>query len=148
MFEKAVLQLSYKRLKNYMTDMLGYSENKAVSTIQALRKTDPRVLRAFILWFYSGEFPKKPLFGVNVGKLSKYRNLDPAVTFLTLDWVAREPEEAKQALSHSYDVVNAKELSDDLEKIMKANGWDIPEAPIPDSEDESDIIVTEDSEKN
>ncbi len=143
MLEKIILRLSYKRLKNYMIDMLGYNENKAVHTIQALRKTDPKILSAFVSWFLTGEFPKKPLFGVNVKALSESRKLDPIVTFLTVDWVAREPKEAKQALSHPHDTIDTKGISEELDKYMKDKGWKIPEPPILEPEDTSDIVVTE-----
>lgn len=143
MLEKIKLRLSYNRLKNYMIDMLGYNENEAISTIKALRKTDPKVLSAFCSWFYSGEFPKKPLFGVNVKALSEYRNLDPIVTFLTVDWVAREPKEAKQALSHAHDTIIVKDIAEELDKYMNDKGWEIPKPPVLEPEDTSDIVVTE-----
>ena len=126
-----------------MIDTLCYSESKAISSINVLRKADPQILAAFISWFYTGEYPEKPLYGIDVRALSQYRNLDPVVTFITVDWVAREPKEARRALSRSHDSINAVEISSELENIMKANGWAIPQEPVVDFEDESDLVTNE-----
>lgn len=148
MFEKMIMRVSYRRLKNYMIDTLCYSESKAINSINILRKVDPKVLSAFIAWFYTGEFPEKPLFGVNVRALSQHRNLDPVATFLTVDWVAREPKEAVRALSSPHDSVDTVEISSELENIMTNNGWDIPQKLTVDAEDESDIVADTKLEEN
>lgn len=147
MFEKMILRVSYRRLKNYMLDTLCYDESQAIKSIERLRRTDPEVLAAFISWFYTDKFPEKPLFGLNVRALSQHRNLDPVVTFLTVDWKAREPGEAARALSAPHDTINTVEISDELEDIMAANGWNIPQKPVIDTEDESDIVAVIRSEK-
>lgn len=131
-----------------MIDTLCYDEKQAINSIELLRKADPKVLAAFISWFYTGKFPEKPMFGVNVQALSQYRHLDPVVTFLTVDWVAREPQEAIRDLSATHDTIDTVEMSDDLERVMIANGWDIPQKRTIDTEDESDIVanIQEESE--
>ena len=142
MLERIIMRISYKRLLNYLTDNLGYSEIRAKRTISALRRSDSCILEAFLRWFYTSKFPKETLYGVNVKALCDRRSLDPVTAFLTVDWVAREPQAAKKALSTGHDSLILKdEDARYIEKIMECNGWEFSKDKMVQDEDESDLAV-------
>lgn len=142
MFERIIMRISYKRLLNYLTDNLGYSETRAKRTISALRKIDSCILEAFLKWFYTAKFPEEALYGINVKALCDKRSLDPVTAFLTVDWVAREPQAAKKALSTGHDTLILRdEDAGYIEKIMNCNGWELNKDKLETAEDESDLAV-------
>ena len=142
MFEKVAMKISYKRLMNYLVSELGYEEQRAKRTISALRKVEPSVLKAFLYWFYTGNFPKESLYGINVKSLCDRRSLDAVTAFLTVDWVAREPQEAKAALSRGHDtLVYSEEDKKHFQEIMDSNGWEIDNNGSETQEDESDLSL-------
>ena len=63
MVERVVMAISYRRLMNYLADDLGYEERRAKRTIAALRRAEPSILKAFLIWFYTGDFPGESLHG-------------------------------------------------------------------------------------
>lgn len=99
------MKISDKRLWNYFIEDLGYTERRAKRTISALRNMEPRIFEQFQIWFHTAKFPEEPLFGIQVKALCDKRGLDPVTAFLTVDWVAREPQTAKKALAFGYDTL-------------------------------------------
>ena len=140
MIEKAFMTLSNKRLKRYLQDELGYSEKKARQTISALRKMEPCILEAFLIWFYRAKFPGKPLHGIHVKALCDKRGLDPVTAFLTADWAAREPQAARKALSTGHDTLRfGPEEEKNIQEIMEQNRWELKEQEITENEDDLTI---------
>lgn len=92
------LTLNYFRLKKYLMEDLDYTEHQAIRTISDIRKMDPSIRRAFILWFTKGEEPKDKLCGVNFQNLMNYRNLNPVAAFLAIDWYREDPMQAFSVL--------------------------------------------------
>lgn len=144
MLEKIVMKISYKRLMNYLVNELGYEEQRAKRTISALRKVEPSILEAFLHWFYTGEFPKESLYGINVKALCDRRSLDAVTAFLTVDWAAREPQVAKSAISTVHDtLVYNEEDKKHFQEIMDNNGWKIDNKEQEIEEDTSNLSLAE-----
>lgn len=144
MFEKMVMKISYKRLMNYLVNELRYEEQRAKRTISALRKIEPSILEAFLRWFYTGNFPKESLYGINVKALCDNRSLDAVTAFLTIDWAARDPQAAKAALSTGHDtLVFCEEDKEHFQVIMDNNGWKLDSKEQEIEEDTSDLSLVE-----
>ncbi len=99
MIENIKIAVKYFRIKNYLMKELKYSNRGAIRVINKIRKMKPEIKRAFLVWFTTGQTPKEPLCGVDYRKLLKYRDLNHVSAFLAIDWYARNPEEAFNALS-------------------------------------------------
>ena len=144
MFEKMVMKISCKRLMNYLVNELGYEEKRAKRTISALRKVEPSILEAFLRWFYTGNFPKESLYGINVKALCDKRSLDAVTAFLTVDWAARDPQAAKSALSKGHDtLVFCEGDKERFQVIMDSNGWKLDNKEREIEEDTSDLLLIE-----
>lgn len=144
MFEKIVMKISYKRLMNYLVNELKYEEQRAKRTISALRKVEPSILKAFLRWFYTGNFPRESLYGINVKALCDNRYLDEVTAFLTVDWAARDPQAAKSALSKGYDtLVFGEGDKEHFQEIMDSNGWKLDTREQEIEEDTSDLSLVE-----
>lgn len=142
MVERVVMAISYRRLMNYLADDMGYEERRAKRTIAALRRAEPSILKAFLIWFYTGDFPRESLYGINVKALCDRRGLDPVTAFLTVDWAARDPQSAKTALSRGHDaLVFSEEDQKHFQEIMDRNGWEIENTEQETEEDESDLSL-------
>lgn len=148
MFEKIIMKISYQRLKSYLVNELKYEEQRAKRTISALRKVEPSVLKAFLHWFFTGNFPRESLYGINVKALCDRRSLDEVTAFLTVDWAARNPQAAKSALSTKHDtLVFSEEDTKYFQEIMDNNGWLINGKEQKIEEDTSDLAVAEAEEE-
>lgn len=144
MFEKMAMKISYKRLMNYLVNELGYEEKRAKRTILALRKVEPSVLKAFLRWFYRGDFPKESLYGINVKALCDRRSLDVVTAFLTADWAARDPQAAKAALSTGHDaLVFNEEDKEYFQEMIDSHGWKTDHKEPETADDESDISLVD-----
>ena len=99
MIENIKIIIKYFRIKKYLMNELGYSNKSAIRVIDKIRKMKPEIKRAFVVWFTKGETPKEPLCGVDYDKLLTYRDLNHVSAFLAIDWYARNPEDAFNALS-------------------------------------------------
>ena len=53
----------------------------------------------------TGEVQSMEVEGYTVESLMQERNMNPLAAYLTLDWLIREPEKAKESLSRKVDYV-------------------------------------------
>lgn len=110
MGDQIKITINYFRLKKYLIEQLNYSERAAIITIEDIRKMNPDIRKAFLVWFTTGEAPKGELHGINYNNLINYRKISPVAAFLAIDWYVKEPEEAYSAI--------ALPLKDDEKKIV------------------------------
>jgi hypothetical protein len=63
---------------------------------------------AFLKWWRTGEFTQIEVESYTWKSLMEQHNLNPIAALLTLDWLTREPEKAKQSLTKGHDFVKIK----------------------------------------
>ncbi len=68
------------------------------STLNKIESMCPKVKIIFDDWISSGEVPSITVEGYSISQLSADYGMKTIGAFLTLDWLVREPEKAKQAL--------------------------------------------------
>ena len=83
----------------------GYSEDRARMVAWDLTVAVPPVRDAFLQWWTAGVIPDLEIEGYSLQRLIDDHSLQPIGAFLTLDWLATEPHEARRALTEGYDVV-------------------------------------------
>lgn len=87
---------------------LGYSAGDADGMLPELLAMQPPIRQAFTTWWaqQTGMLPTTPVYeGYNPASLAEQYHLRPVAAFLTLDWLATEPETARKALSEGYDEI-------------------------------------------
>ncbi len=97
---------SQEGLTTLLVDNLGYAPADAHGMVQELLAMKSDIQNAFIDWWQHGIVPSKPEYsGHTPASLATEYHLQPVASFLTLDWVATEPEVALKALSEGYDEI-------------------------------------------
>jgi hypothetical protein len=70
-----------------------------------LSRLQPQLQEPFEHWFETGEFPTLEIEGYNADRLIGNMGMNMAATFLSLDWLLREPKSAKASLDKGHDHV-------------------------------------------
>lgn len=94
MRDQIKITINYLRLKKYLIEQLNYSERTAITTIEDIRKMNPVIRKAFLVWFTTGKKPQGELCGIHFNNLVTYRKMNPVAAFLAIDWYVKEPEAA------------------------------------------------------
>ena len=76
-----------------------YPEFMIESTIDKIEKFTPAVKTVFKEWYSRNEEPDFSVNGFSFCDLVKKWGMKPVGAFITLDWLLREPESAKNALT-------------------------------------------------
>ncbi len=88
---------------------LGYDPADADGMVAELLAMQPPIREAFVRWWQNGQsnqLPVQPAYeGYTPASLATQYNLRPVAAFLTLDWLATEPDVARKALSEGYDEI-------------------------------------------
>jgi hypothetical protein len=93
-------------LSMLLVNRLGYSRADAHGMIAELIAMQPAIKAAFLRWWMGGVITDTPeIEGHTARSLMQEHNLNPVAAFLTLDWLATEPEIAKQAIRDGYDEI-------------------------------------------
>lgn len=108
---------------------LGISKDYSKKAIKKIRKMDKNLKKEFGKWYKYGKTPEREIDGIGFKTLVNTFGMNEINAFLTLDWLIREPEEAKMALISPVDTIIVSE------KYREKN--------IPDSEkeDTSDLEI-------
>jgi hypothetical protein len=91
--------IDVNKLKAFLVEKYDYPAFMAEKTIDKVEKLDPLIYQEFERWLDSGEEPRTEIEGYSVKKLINKYKMNEVGAFLTLDWLKREPDEAKKALS-------------------------------------------------
>lgn len=143
-FDPIRFRIKYWILKTDLIREFGYSPEKAKQTIGRLRKMDPEILHLFLEWYKTKKLPGDPVNGVTIRELMEHDGLNPVAVFLALNWVKRDPQTARYALSHPVDAVALTQSDEEeLRKIAEKRGWAIPKE---NPEDNSDLVDPADSQ--
>ncbi len=102
----ATPQFTEAALHDLMINRLGYDPADAHGMVQDLLAMQPDIQESFIDWWQSGALPTYPQYeGHNPASMAAEYRLQPIAAFLTLDWLATEPDVALKALSEGYDEI-------------------------------------------
>lgn len=91
---KIELKKWYHFLEKY-----DYSKPAAKTAAPKLEGLEPELKAALIRWDEIGELPTIEIEGFTVQGLVEFKGLHVIAAFLMMDWLRREPDEAKAALA-------------------------------------------------
>lgn len=77
----------------------GYPTHMIANTIVKLNNLTAPIKESFESWCQTGIIPAVRIGGYDFMVLTQNFHMKPVGAFLTLDWLIREPEDAKIALS-------------------------------------------------
>ena len=101
----------------------GYSKDGAAAATEHIMEMDPKIKQDFIRWSNSGVLPELVIEGFDLPGLMSSLGMTEVSAFITLDWLLKDPEAAKQALSAPMDkIVVSQTVIDELEQIDKTEG--------------------------
>ncbi len=83
----------------------GYPSAGARLIADKLAAATPEVRAAFIDWWETGKLPAFAVEGYTANRLVEEHSMRPIAALLTLDWLIREPEQAKASLRKGHDHV-------------------------------------------
>lgn len=103
----------------------GYSDAAVASAAPKLEHMDPDLKKSLLRWDKIGDLPDREIEGFTVAGLIEYADLHPIGAFLMMDWLLREPEEAKYALAQP---VSGLEITTELlSKLEESEAKDHPD---------------------
>ena len=79
----------------------GYSPTEILNLYNEMKALDPQVRRWVIDWFFGGGFPGEIVEGVTVQYLVEEVGMKPMNAFIAIDWLKKDPDAAKYALTHA-----------------------------------------------
>jgi len=88
----------------------GYPESGAALVAQDIAALRSPVREAFWEWWRTGAISDLLVEGYAAPQLIREHGLNPIAAWLTMGWLLEEPDEAKAALIHGYDVVTLGNL--------------------------------------
>ena len=78
----------------------GYPDFMLENTIDKIVRLDPNISQTFVEWLDKGTEPRIEVEGFSYTLLKQMYGMKPIGIFITLDWLLREPEKAKESLAH------------------------------------------------
>jgi hypothetical protein len=134
--------INYFKLKAYIKN-LGFDDYQAKETIKKIRKMDKELKQSFIAWFNKGILPEYEIENFAVQELVDKGKMNEIKAFLYMDWLKKDPNTAKKALSKLTDmIVVSPELKNKLEEKLSESSKK-EEAEAEDTSDIGDELVTE-----
>lgn len=112
--------INYYKLKASMMD-IGYQTHEAKEAIKKIRVMNKDLKKEFGMWYKKGIEPTIVIEGVTISNLEETCGMNKIKAFLFMDWLIRDPDLAKKALSKTVDVVivtdeDRQALKEQLEK--------------------------------
>lgn len=93
-------KITYQDYARYLQSE-GYSSAETRNLYEEMKRLDPQVRRWMIDWFYGGGYPADAIEGVTVQFLVEEVGMKPMNAFISMDWLKKDPEAAKYALTHA-----------------------------------------------
>ena len=100
-----------KELVDGLITKFGYPKSGAALVSGKLLHLQRPIKSIFKDWWLLGENPDVEIEGYTFESLMELHKMNPIAAFLTLDWLIREPERAKESLKHGYDYVETDSQS-------------------------------------
>ena len=92
-----------------LTKEFGYPPQGAHLVVEKLSNLAPELQLEFSKWGRTGDVPGVKVQEYTVDKLMREYGMNPIAALLTLDWLNREPENAKASLKRGHDQIVSKE---------------------------------------
>jgi hypothetical protein len=92
-------------IKGRLTKEFGYPPKGAELVAHQLLQLNPRLYDEFTIWWQNGIVPEIEIEGYTLKRLMNEHSMNPIASFLTLDWLLRDPEKAKASLEKGHDHV-------------------------------------------
>jgi hypothetical protein len=89
-----------------LTDEFKYPAKGAQLVATKLQALTLEIRPYFEAWWFGGPIPDLQIEGFTVRKLMEEHGMNPIASFLTLDWLAREPEKALASLRKGHDKIS------------------------------------------
>lgn len=102
----------------------GYSDAAAASAAPKIEKMDPQLQNDLLRWDKIGDFPNREIEGFTVAGLVENVGMHPIGAFLVLDWLLREPDEAKCVLAQPLTKLEISQAA--LTQIAESEDTDVP----------------------
>ncbi len=93
----------HAQLTRRLVDELGYPPQGAELVAQRIEGLVGPLHDAFVSWWHDGTLPNVDINGHTANQLMRDRGLTPLATLLTLDWLRREPDDARTSLQAGHD---------------------------------------------
>lgn len=103
----------------------GYSGVALASVAPKIERMEPQLQQELLRWEEIGDFPDREIEGFTVAGLVENVGLHPIGAFLMMDWLLREPNEAKYALAQPLTKLEIDETA--LARIEESENVDVPE---------------------
>ena len=87
------------KLMEVLVDKYDYKNSQVGAVADKILAFDPRVAAAFGKWMETGVIDETEVAGYTVAGIIAKKKMKVVGAYLTLDWLAREPEQARQALA-------------------------------------------------
>ena len=87
-----------ENLRELLVEKYDYKNSQVDSVVEKIGKFSPKVAVAFEQWLNTGKTDDTEVEGYTVDSIIAKKPMKVVGAYLTLDWLAREPEMAKMAL--------------------------------------------------
>lgn len=139
---KKIKLIKYNTLKKDLQEKYSYTEFEAKEAVRKIRKMDKELKKAFMDWYYYGIEPDLVIEGTTYQEVLKEINPQKIGAFLFLDYLKKEPSDAKKALFRGTDHIII--TNEELDKIKRINNYVSPVV----EEDTSDIVIEDENKNN
>lgn len=96
-------KITKKELMQRLNSEFGYSASGAKLIADQLVTFTPELHAAFDKWWRDNKLPTIEVEDYSLQLLMERHNQNPIAAFLTLSWLIKEPDRAKDALRRGYD---------------------------------------------
>ncbi len=98
--------MDIENIKTRLMQEYGYPAKGADLIVQQLTQLDHRLRDPFTRWWETGAEPAIEVEGYTLERLIIEQGMNPVASFLTLDWLLRDPGKAKASLRKGHDQVS------------------------------------------
>ncbi|MGE5653141.1 MAG: hypothetical protein ACM3ZQ_02580 [Bacillota bacterium] len=95
--------LNKEELTQHLMTEFSYPARGAALVAEKLMKLHPELEAQFVIWWHNGSLPRVTVEEYTVERLMHEHSMNPIAAMLTLDWLLREPEQAKASLKRGHD---------------------------------------------
>ena len=100
---------TFENLLPRLRNEFNYPENGARILASKLINCNSIIQSAFSIWWEKGIIPSElEIEGYSIERLINEHGMKPIAAFLTLDWLLREPQKARQSLQKGHDQVKSR----------------------------------------
>lgn len=90
--------MNKEQLRELLVEKYDYKNSQVDSVVEKIGRFSPKVAAAFEKWLNTGEIDNTEVEGYTVKSIMEKKPMKIVGAYLTLDWLEREPSEAKAAL--------------------------------------------------